>query len=102
MPRLAFMRYFQLKNHTQKILLLVAASLILPGLAFAGADKGKGNDGQNNRNQNGWCKPSVPHISAVPEANTGIVLIPFVGAILLFSSLQLARLQTQKNRSLSK
>ena len=40
----------------------------------------KGNGGQNGRD-----------IPAVPEANTGIVLIPFFGAILLFSAYRLFR-----------
>jgi hypothetical protein len=70
---------------------VAAASLILPGLALAGTDKGKGNDGQNNGNQNGKTKNGDPGVSSVPETNPVIVLIPFVGAVLLVSSLQLLR-----------
>jgi hypothetical protein len=65
--------------------------LILPGLALAGADHGKGNDGQNNGNQHGKTNNGDPSVSSVPEANPVIVLIPFVGAVLLVSSLQLLR-----------
>jgi hypothetical protein len=87
-------KYLQLS----KILAVVAASLILPGLTLAGTDKGKGNDGQNNGNQNG---KGDPRVSSVPEANSGIVLIPFVGAVLLVSWLQLSRMKAQKDGSLS-
>ena len=80
---------------------MVAASLILPALAYAGTDNGKGNDGQNNGNQYGKTKNGDPGVSSVPEANPAIVLIPFVGAVLLFSSLQLLRLRAQKSGSLS-
>ena len=88
------MKYLQLS----KILAVVAASLILPGLTLAGTDNGKGNDRQNNGNQHGKGDPSV---SSVPEANPGIVLIPFVGAVLLVSLLQLSRMKAQKDGSLS-
>jgi len=74
--------------HLQKNLracALAAAMLILPALAYAGTDNGKGNGGQNNGNQYGR------NIPVVPEANTGIVLIPFFGAILLFSAYRLFR-----------
>ena len=88
------MKYLQLS----KIFAVVAASLILPGMALAGADNGKGNRGQNNGNQNGRGDPVV---SSVPEANPGIVLIPFVGAVLLVSWLQLSRMKAQRDGSLS-
>ena len=82
------MKYLQLSE----ILAVVAASLILPGLTLAGTD------GQNNGNQNG---KGDPRVSSVPEANSGIVLIPFVGAVLLVSWLQLSRMKAQKDGSLS-
>ena len=68
-----------------KLCALVAATLILPALAFAGTDNGKGNDGQNNGKQKGHQVP------VVPEANTAWVLVPFLGAVLLFSWGQLTR-----------
>jgi hypothetical protein len=85
------MKFPRLQNHILKTFAVVAASLMLPGLALAGTNKGKGNDGQNNGNQNGKTKNGDPSISSVPEANPVIVLIPFVGAVLLVSSLQLLR-----------
>ena len=83
-------------THLKKLCALVAATLILPALAFAGTDNGNGNNGQNNGNQNGKNKGD-PSISSVPEANAGWVLVPFMGAVLLFSSLQLSRLKAQKS-----
>ena len=80
---------------------MVAVSLILPALAYAGTDHGKGNDGTNNGNQYGKTNNGDPTFSSVPEANPGIVLIPFVGAVLLVSSLQLLRLRAQKSGSIS-
>jgi hypothetical protein len=100
MPKVLLMKYLRLGNQILKIFAVVAASLILPGLALAGTDHGKGNDGQNNGNQNGKTKNGDPSVSSVPEANPGIVLIPFVGAVLLVSSLQLLRLKAQKSGSL--
>ena len=80
---------------------MVAVSLILPALAYAGTDNGKGNDGTNNGNPYGKTNNGDPGVSSVPEANPAIVLIPFVGAVLLVSSLQLLRLRAQKSGSLS-
>jgi hypothetical protein len=80
------MMFPRFQNRLGKVLALVAATLILPALAHAGTDEGKGNDGQNNGNQYG--KDSIP---VVPEANTGWVLIPFVGAVLFFSWRQFNR-----------
>src|SRR5258708_7426849 len=78
------MKYPRLNSHILKIFAVVAASLMLPGLALAGTDKDKGNDGQNNGNQHGKTRDRDPGVSSVPEANPVIVVIPFVGAILLF------------------
>ena len=100
MPKVGLMRHLRLRNHIPKIFAVVAASLMLPGLALAGTDNGKGNNGQNNGNQNGKTKNGDPSVSSVPEVNPGIVLIPFVGVVLLVSSLQLLRHRTQKSGSL--
>ena len=75
-----------LHDHLRKVCALLAATLVLPVLAFAGTDNGKGNNGQNNGNQYGRDK-----VSAVPEANAGWVLIPFFGIVLLFSARHLFR-----------
>ena len=82
---MTYMSSFHSHDHLSKVCALVAATLILPVLAFAGTDNGNGNNGQNNGNQYGR------NIPVVPEANTGIVLIPFFGAILLFSAYRLFR-----------
>ncbi len=87
------MNYLRPENHLRKVCAVVAASLVLPALAYAGHDNDKGR-GDNDEHH------GDPRISAVPEANAGMVLIPFVGAVLLFSSLQLLRLKAQKNGSL--
>jgi hypothetical protein len=68
----------------------MAAVLILPALAFAGHDNGKGNDRENNgrednRGDKDRDKDRDREIPVVPEASAGWVLIPFVGAVLLFS-----------------
>jgi hypothetical protein len=84
-------------KHVRKFLAILGALLILPALAYAGTDNGKGNNGQNNGNQYGHDRGGPP-IPVVPEANAGIVLIPFFGAVLLLSSLQLLRSKAaQKN-----
>ena len=75
-------------NNLRKVAAMVAAILIVPALAFAGQDNGKGNNGQNNGKGNGRTDAPIP---VVPEANAGWVLIPFVGAVLLFSWRQFCR-----------
>jgi hypothetical protein len=80
---------------------LLAALLILPALAYADRDYGKGDDDRNNGNQHEKTDHGDPRVLSVPEANPGIVLIPFVGAVLLVSSLQLLRLRAKKSGSLS-
>lgn len=91
------MKLFRLHNHVGKACALLAACLILPALAYAGTDNGKGNDDHNNGKQYGKGN-TAPEPRAVPEANTGIVLVPFIGAVLLFSARQLFRAKAaQKN-----
>ena len=73
----------------RKVCALVTAALVLPALAYADkGDKGdKGDkDGKGEKGEKG-----DPKVSSVPEANAGWVLIPFVGAVLLFSWRQLSR-----------
>ena len=67
--------------------------MILPALAYAGTDNGKGNDGQNNGKQNGHKIP------VVPEANPGWVLVPFFGAVLLFSSRYIFRAKASRDNA---
>jgi hypothetical protein len=80
-----------LKN-IRRILALLAAISILPVLAPAQSNQGGNNQGGNNQGGNNQG------ISPAPEANTGIVLIPFIGAVLVFSAFQLLRAKSaQKN-----
>ena len=75
-------KYFR-SSHVRKASDLVAATMILTSLAYAGRDNGKGNEGQNNGKQNGQ------QIPVVPEANPVWVLVPFFGGVLLFSTRRL-------------
>ena len=83
------MMYSRLQNGIGNVCALVAVTLILPAMAFAGHNKGKGNEGENNGKQHG--RDPVP---VVPEANAGWVLIPFVGAVLFFSWRRFSRAKT--------
>lgn len=81
-------------NRIRKVCALVAATLILPALAYADRDHDRGNDRDNNRDnhqQRGGDRDRDNHIPVVPEANAGWVLIPFVGAVLFFSWRQFSR-----------
>ena len=75
--------YLRSHNRIGKVCALVAATLILPVLAYA-QQSGQGGSGNNN-NQGGGGVP------VVPETNAGWVLVPFFGAVLLFSARQLFR-----------
>jgi hypothetical protein len=72
------MNVSRLYTPLRKICALVAATLILPILAYAD------QNGQGNQNPQGTIRP-------VPEANAGWVLVPFVAAVLLFSTRQFLR-----------
>src|SRR5690349_21713821 len=91
-------------NVLRKICALVAVSLVLPALAYAGKGgnedtKGKGDihgQGDNKGKGDGddkshGDKPHGHKPPVVPEANAGWVLLPFFGAVLLFSWHQLSR-----------
>ncbi len=90
---------FQLR----KIFIIVAASLI-PVLAHGkDIDWGKGDKGGkwdnddkgdkggkwDNDDKGGRGEKGDPRVSSVPEPSTVWVLLPFVGAVLLFSTRQL-------------
>jgi hypothetical protein len=76
---------------------LAVAALMLPALAQAGEDHGKGNEGRNNGHQFGrdqfWGGKGDPTITSTPEPNTAYVLIPFLGAVLVVGSMHLWRRQ---------
>jgi hypothetical protein len=61
----------------RKVCALVTAALVLPALAYA--DKVKVDKSENKGKGD-------PKVSSVPEANAGWVLLPFIGAVLLFSA----------------
>ena len=79
-----------LHNHLRKTCALVAVSLIIPALAYADRDHDRDNN-RDNHEQRGGDRDQAGHIPVVPEANAGWVLIPFVGAVLLFSWRQFSR-----------
>jgi hypothetical protein len=94
MPNSCFMKLKntpQFKSRVLNLCAVVAISITLPALAYAGHDNDKssdrGNDGRGDNDQ----RHGDPHVSAVPEANAGWVLIPFLGAVLLFSTRNLFR-----------
>jgi hypothetical protein len=66
---------------------LVSVTLILPALAYAGTDNGKGNNGHQNGHK----------IPVVPEANPALVLVPFFGAVLLFALRNFAKRANKDN-----
>jgi hypothetical protein len=73
----------------RKIFIIVAASLTLPALAHAkDIQWDKGDKGEKS-DKDGRGEKGDPRVSSVPEANTAWVLLPFVGAVLLFSTRQL-------------
>ena len=80
----------RLHNHLLKTCALVAVTLILPALAYADRDHDRDNN-RDNHEQRGGDRDRDDHIPVVPEANAGWVLIPFVGAVLLFSWRQFSR-----------
>jgi hypothetical protein len=80
----------RLHNHLRKTCALVAVTLILPALAYADRDHDRDNNRDNNEQREG-DRDRDDHIPVVPEANAGWVLLPFVGAVLLFSWRQFSR-----------
>ena len=86
-----FTAFPRLKSRVRILSALVAASIVLPALAYAGHDNDKNSDRGNDRRGDNDKRHGNPRISAVPEANAGWVLIPFLGAVLLFSARNLFR-----------
>jgi hypothetical protein len=72
------MKFPRFLNRTSKVCALVAVTLTLPVLAYAQQNNQGNNNQGGNQNGQGTIRP-------VPEANAGWVLIPFFGAVLLFS-----------------
>jgi predicted MFS family arabinose efflux permease len=90
---------------TTPIVASVALAAVIPAVVYFGLNS-SANDNKNAAKGDQQSITMTTNdrgapISCVPEANTGLVMIPFVGAVLLFSSLQLLRMKAQKNGSLS-
>jgi hypothetical protein len=91
------MKPFLLHDHLRKVCALVALTFILPALAYADRENDKDDHGRGD-NERGGERHGDPRVSSVPEANTGWVLIPFMGAVLVVGSMHLWR--RQKNASI--
>ena len=85
---LVTMIYSRLQNRGRLVCALLATTLLLPALAFADHDNGKSNKAEKDaKGDNSKGKDRGDNdIPVVPEANAGWVLLPFFGAVLLFSS----------------
>jgi hypothetical protein len=82
----------KIHNRLGKVSALAAVTLMLPALAYADRDHDRGNNRDNDdHEQRGGNRDRNDHIPVVPEATAGWVLIPFVGAVLLFSARHLFR-----------
>ena len=78
-----FNNYSQLKTRGRNLCAVVAISIALPALAYAKDiqwDKG------DKRDKGEKVGKGDPKVSSVPEASTVWVLLPFMGAVLLFSA----------------
>jgi hypothetical protein len=78
--------HFKIHNNISKVCALIAATLVLPALAYADHDGAKGEKGNK-----GDKDPGDKHIPVVPEANAAWVLVPFFGAVLLLSWREFSR-----------
>jgi hypothetical protein len=74
------MMHFRRQNRIGKACALIAATLILPVLAYAQTNP-------NGTKQNG-IKQDVP---IVPEVNPALVLVPLLGCVMLYSWRRLSR-----------
>jgi hypothetical protein len=99
--------YLKFRNRISKACILVATTLVLPVLAYADHDDGKRSKGDNDdrrgdkpyaydKDEHSWgekdtTRDRAKDVPVVPEANAGWVLIPFFGAVLLFSWRQFSR-----------
>jgi hypothetical protein len=85
--------YYKIHNSFNKACALVAATLILPALAYADHNSGKGNKGDNDGQR--WAEKDEHRdqnkpIPSVPEGGPGIILlVATIGAVVLFSKRQL-------------
>src|ERR1700719_935226 len=89
-----FMHFPYLKTRVRTFSAVVAASIALPALAYADHDNDRGNHWRAGNDEHHERGDNDKHqgnqqIPVVPEANAGWVLVPFFGAVLLFSARQL-------------
>ena len=77
-----------------KVCALASAILILPVLAYAGHDQDKRGGNDDNKGKGSDREKRIP---VVPEANPAWVLVPFFGAVLLFSSRRFLSANLAKN-----
>jgi hypothetical protein len=85
------MKDIQLQNVLAKVAALVAASVVLPLVAYLGFSGQNNNQNGQSQNRNGQgCVP------VVPEANPVWVLVPIFGAVVLLSSRQLCARANRK------
>ena len=90
------MHSLQLKSRVRTLSAVVVASIALPALAYADHDNDKGNHWRADNDEHHARGDNNKHhgnqqIPVVPEANAEWVLIPFLGAVLLFSARHLFR-----------
>ncbi len=91
-----FKNYPQLNGGVRKLCAVIAISIALPALAHAKDiqwDKDSKADKGEKWDKGGRGDKGDPRVSSVPEPNTAIVLIPFLGAVLVVGSMHLWRRQ---------
>jgi hypothetical protein len=86
-----FKNHPQLKNRLRILCAVIATAIALPALAYADHENDKNSDRGNHGRGDNDERHGDPHVSAVPEANAGWVLIPFFGVVVLFSARNLFR-----------
>src|SRR5438132_4744544 len=74
-----------------KVFTLIGASVVVPVLAYVGYLNANGSQKNGTGNYGNVNYSAGKHVAVAPEANAGWVLVPFFGAVLLFSSRQLFR-----------
>ena len=85
------MMHSRSRNKVRKVCALLAATLILPALAYAGHENNRDFDRADHLGCDNHQHHGDVRVPLVPQVNAGIVLISFVGPVLALSSLQLLR-----------
>ena len=95
------LKNLQTHNGIRKVCALVAATTILPMLAYGDHDSERWNKGDNDKHPS-WGEKDHDrdrgrdsHIPSVPDGGSGIVLLTTaIGAVLLFGATQRSRVKT--------